>query len=234
MKAYEYYDKIAHIYDQMYQDKFWITFRKAIKRYIENAIKAGNYKTVLDVGAGTGYWIDYFLSKNLEVTAVEPSEKMVEILKQKFGNNVRIYNSKIEDFQISKKFDIVNIQGDVLSYVEDLDRAMKAIKSVIRKDGILFATVDSYYYMKKLIQKDGTQRELDYFEKYHITTVGSQYGVFKSRCLTIEDILGLEKYGFKVLDIRGCGFSENLDEEIKQSKLNVKKAEHLYFSLLSL
>ncbi|SHH22118.1 class I SAM-dependent DNA methyltransferase [Thermosipho atlanticus] len=232
MKSYHYYDRIACFYDQMYEEAIWVTLRKAVKYYIENTIKGKKYESVLDVGTGTGYWISFFLEKNLSITAVEPSKKMIELAKKKYRSNVKFFNMRIEQFISDKKFDIVNAQGDVLSYVENLEQVMEKISDLMRKDGVLFATVDSYYYMKKLIEKDGTKYDIKKFEKTHITTVGSQYGSFESRCFTLEDILKLEKYGFKILEIRGCGVSENFVEEIKNSKKEIKNAEHIYFSLL--
>lgn len=231
MKSYQYYDKIAHLYDQMYEDLLWKTLRKAVEFYIDETLKNKNFKTVLDVGTGTGYWINFFLKKGYEIAAVEPSKNMIDIAKRKFKEEVEFFNMEIEEFPEFKKFDVINIQGDVLSYVQDLENVVKKLNRLLVEKGVVFATVDSFYFMRKLVKKYGTYFELEKFDKNHVTTVGSQYGQFESRCFSIEDIKRLEKFGFKVLEIRGCGISENIDEEIKNSKIKVKEAEHIYFSL---
>lgn len=231
MKSYQYYDKIAHFYDQMYDEPLWKTLRKAVGVYMEETFQDKNFKTVLDVGTGTGYWIEFFINKGYKVSAVEPSEKMLFYAKEKFGNKVDYYNLKIEEFPEQKKFDIINAQGDVLSYVDDLEITIKKLNKLMIKNGFLFATVDSYYYMRRLIKKYGTKEELENFDRSHITTVGSQYGTFKSRCFSIEDIEALEEFGFKILEIRGCGISEDFEKEIRYSKIKVKEAEHIYFSI---
>lgn len=231
MKSFQYYDKIAHFYDQMYEDLIWKTLRKAVKFYIEETLKYKNFKTVLDVGTGTGYWIDFFLNKGYEVVAVEPSKNMIEIAKKKFNKGVEFFNVKIEDFPETRKFDIINIQGDVLSYVENLEKVLEKLNRLLVKKGIIFATVDSFYFMSKLIKKYGTNYELEKFDKTHVTTVGSQYGQFESRCFTVEDIKKLEDFGFKVLEIRGCGISDNFKQEIENSKIKIEEAEHIYFCL---
>lgn len=229
MKSYEYYDRIAYMYDEMYNNKKWLTLRKAVEHYMDKTINMKNAR-VLDIGSGTGYWLEYFLNKGFSVYALEPSSKMIEFAKERFKDKVKYFNTTIENFVTDNKFDILNIQGDVLSYVENLDLVMKKLSNIINKDGLLFATVDSYYYMRKLVKKYGNSREMEIFEKYHITTVGSQYGIFNSKCFTLEDIKELEKYGFQVLEIRGCGYSDNLEKEIEKS-YNIVLGEHIYFSL---
>ncbi|WP_233120249.1 hypothetical protein [Thermosipho sp. 1074] len=62
MKSYEYYEKIAHLYDQMYEDEEWKILRQAVQIYIENVIGSLSGK-VLDVGTGTGYWLNFFFEK---------------------------------------------------------------------------------------------------------------------------------------------------------------------------
>jgi len=98
VKSYQYYDKIAHLYDQMYEDLLWKTLRKAVEFYIEETLKNKNFKTVLDVGTGTGYWINFFLKKGYEIAAVEPSKNMIDIAKRKFKEEVEFFNMEIEEF----------------------------------------------------------------------------------------------------------------------------------------
>ncbi|ANQ54423.1 methyltransferase type 11 [Thermosipho sp. 1063] len=232
MKSYEYYEKIAHLYDQMYEDEEWTILRQAVQIYIENVIGSLSGK-VLDVGTGTGYWLNFFLKKNFQVYAIEPSKKMLEIAKRKYKDKVKFFNTKIEEFEFEDRFDILNLQGDVLSYIEDLDFVMKKMKNLVKNKGYIFATVDSFYFMRRQIIKYGNLKELRDFDRTHITTVGSQYGTFKSRCFTVEDILNLKRYGFEVIDIRGCGLSKVLSEELKNSYL-IKEAEHIFFALRKL
>lgn len=229
MKSFEYYNKIANLYDEMYNNKKWKTLRKAVSYYIDRTLPFTG-GTVLDIGTGTGYWLKFFLDRKFRVYALEPSSKMLEVARRKYGNNVVYFNTTIEDFEFNKKFDVLNVQGDVLSYVEDLDFVMKKIKELLKHNGLLFATVDSYYFMEKLVRKYGTINEIKKFQKTHITTVGSQYGIFNSRCFTVDDIYELEKYEFKVIEIRGCGYSEDFEEEIRKSK-DIIQGEHIYFSL---
>ncbi|ABR31425.1 methyltransferase type 11 [Thermosipho melanesiensis] len=232
MKAYEYYNKIANIYDQMYEDKRWIALRKAVKFYIRNTLQGIRGK-VLDIGTGTGYWIEFFLKEGFQVFALEPSENILNVAREKYKDKVVYFCSTIEEFEFNEKFEVLNLQGDVLSYVDDLDIVMNKLKKMIKPGGYLFATVDSYYYMKHLVKRYGSLEEYKIFEKTHVTTVGSQYGVFKSHCFTIEDIYSLERYGFKVLEIRGCGNSDDFETEVKNSNF-VENSEHIYFSMLKL
>ncbi|QTA37511.1 class I SAM-dependent methyltransferase [Thermosipho ferrireducens] len=230
MKSYEYYNKIADLYDSMYDNKEWDIVRKAVKSYIENTISPHNLD-VVDIGSGTGYWAEYFLKLGNNVTIVEPSKNMLEKAKEKLGDNVYYINSTVEELNVEEKYDVANLQGDVLSYVENLEKAMKKLSDILKPGGYLFATVDSFYYMSKLVFKYGTSKEKESFLKTHITTVGSQYGLFLSRCFTCEDIKALEKYGFVLHEIRGVGYCSDLASEISLSQNTIYKAEHIYFSL---
>ena len=103
------YNSIANIYDVLSRIVFGKSIMKAqifLLKYIpENS-------RVLIVGGGTG-WILSELSKmyekEIEITYVEKSAKMIALSKQKNiqHNSVEFINAGIEEFPTGKKFDII-------------------------------------------------------------------------------------------------------------------------------
>lgn len=78
----EYFDKVASDWDNMRNDFFPEAVR--IKAYEVANIVAG--KTAADIGAGTGFISEGLLEKNINVIAVDQSEEMLKLLKNKFSS----------------------------------------------------------------------------------------------------------------------------------------------------
>jgi 2-polyprenyl-3-methyl-5-hydroxy-6-metoxy-1,4-benzoquinol methylase len=81
-------------------------------------------KSILDFGCGIGYYSNFFHQRGGKVTGVDPSDKYLEIAKQKFSQNGEIsyIKSKFEseeDFQIfDSKYDVIFLSDVFLYYFE--------------------------------------------------------------------------------------------------------------------
>ncbi|MFN6992505.1 MAG: class I SAM-dependent methyltransferase [Fervidobacterium sp.] len=166
-KSHEYYDKIAKVYDEMYKDCYWLVARAHIEEFIKKYVGTIEGKLILDVGSGTGEWSLWAAKQRAIVHLLEPSKEMLEISKNKLSahfnlnilNSFKFYNMTIEEFQPNDlepgkevRYDIIFLLGDVLSYVEKLDKALITIKSVSKPGTILLGTVDNYYsYVRDII-----------------------------------------------------------------------------------
>lgn len=78
----EYFDKVASDWDNMRNDFFPEDVR--IEAYKAANIEAG--KTAADIGAGTGFISEGLLKQNINVIAVDQSEEMLNLLKNKFSS----------------------------------------------------------------------------------------------------------------------------------------------------
>ncbi|MGC8818515.1 MAG: methyltransferase domain-containing protein, partial [Athalassotoga sp.] len=78
-KSYEFYEQIAKKYDEMYEDITWNVHHEIIRRILEMVV--AEHSSVMDLGAGTGRWTIYFAKAGMEVTAVEPSKAMIDVMK---------------------------------------------------------------------------------------------------------------------------------------------------------
>lgn len=90
-------------------------------------------KTILDVGTGVGFWIDYYLREKVSyIHGIDISSVAVHNLKQKYKTNkVSIYEADFgsNNFVINKKFDIVNAI-DVAYHVVDENNFNNLVKNM--------------------------------------------------------------------------------------------------------
>ncbi len=100
-------------------------------------------KKVLDLGAGPGVYAEYLQKNGAQVTSIDISEKMIEILKGKLGNKVFAY---AQDLSIglpeenNEVYDLV-ICPLAVHYIEDMTKLFKDIKRVLKKSGeFIFST----------------------------------------------------------------------------------------------
>lgn len=110
------YDSIAHVYDTLFTDEEKIEEDKEV---IEMATPSG---AVLDIGCGTGLFLDYTGWE--DYIGIDPSIKMIQKLKEKHID-AEAYACPFSDFHAPRKIDtIIGLYG-VASYLTEDD--MEAI-----------------------------------------------------------------------------------------------------------
>jgi demethylmenaquinone methyltransferase / 2-methoxy-6-polyprenyl-1,4-benzoquinol methylase len=111
-------------------DRYW---RKIFVKNIPNR----NYKTVVDLAAGTGDLL--VLLKNLNATnyyAVDPAIKMLELAKKKFPDAIYV-NSFAENIPLNNdSADIVTIAFGIRNF-SNPDKALSEINRILKMNGIL-------------------------------------------------------------------------------------------------
>ena len=103
---------------------------------------------ILDAGCGTGSGTDYLIHQNpgAEVTAIDLSEKALEVAKERCNRSgviakhdkpVNFYNLKLEEAtQLEGEFDFINCVG-VLHHLPEPDKGIKALAKKLKPGGIL-------------------------------------------------------------------------------------------------
>ncbi|KAF2960333.1 MULTISPECIES: class I SAM-dependent methyltransferase [unclassified Thermotoga] len=239
LRPWEFYDRIARVYDSMYETPKWKLYHRLIESFLEEYLK--NPCRVLDLGGGTGKWSLFLQERSFEVVLVDPSREMLEIAREKGVKNV--VEARAENLPFpSGTFKAVLALGDVLSYVENKDKAFSEIKRVLVSDGLLIATVDNFYtFLQQMIEKDAWD-QIPRFLKTQTTDVGNALFSFNSYTFKPED-LTLE--GFETVDIRGIGVMEysdkqisereeiifQLERELSKDRSIIWKADHIFFVL---
>lgn len=99
---------------------------------------------VLDVGSGTGHWVDFYLHVYLakSVTAVEFVPQMAEILRQKYRERpeVSVVQADIANDPLPENtFDVVNAIGVLFHIIDDaaLERTVAKLLAALAPAGLL-------------------------------------------------------------------------------------------------
>jgi len=93
-------------------------------------------KSILDIGCGTGFWIEYYIKKGgKDITGVDITEIAVDSLKKRY-RNLKFYRTDItKEIPVKDKFDITSVFA-VLYHVmneRDFDNAIKNIRKMSKK-----------------------------------------------------------------------------------------------------
>lgn len=150
------------------------TLSKKIK--LLNKVNHNNSKKLLDIGCGTGYFLEHALEKNWSVEGYEPDETARNIANKKLNNKVANSLSTI----IETEFDIITL-WHVLEHVHELNATIEIIKSKLFATGKVIIAVpnieswDSRYYAEKWAALD-VPRHLYHFSKSSITQLFKKHG----------------------------------------------------------
>ncbi len=118
----------------------------ALRREVLTAALAGvgfdpRGRRVLDVGCGTGYFVEYYLERGADVTGLDLTETSVERLRASFPA-ARFVRADVGDGVPGGGFDLVNV-FDVLFHVTDDARweaALRNLANALAPGGLLAVT----------------------------------------------------------------------------------------------
>jgi len=139
----EYYDSpnyISHqtkaksLKDQIYQGVKSIMINRK-KRLIMGYKREGK---ILDVGAGTGEFLDAFEKKNWKKTVLEPSAKFQSVYKEKNFSILKTLSQAKEN-----SFDVITLWHS-LEHIPQLEDTVKELKRILKPNGVIFIAVPNY------------------------------------------------------------------------------------------
>ncbi len=120
-------------YDQLYAVKDYDLECRLIN---EAAARHGlKFKTMLDVGCGTGGHALRFAEQGVTVTGIDASEGMLTEARAKANKNIHKFEPSFEladarNFNLGKTFDLVVMMFAVFSYMEKNEDQLAALKSI--------------------------------------------------------------------------------------------------------
>lgn len=127
MSSKQYFENIAEDWDKMRESFFPRSIRN--KAILLAGINKGSL--VADIGAGSGFISEGLIDKQVRIVAVDQSQKMLEVMKQKFKDYVnfecRLGESENLPFQENElDFVFANM------YLHHVDNPQKSINELIR------------------------------------------------------------------------------------------------------
>ncbi|MCX7917334.1 MAG: class I SAM-dependent methyltransferase [bacterium] len=108
-------------------------------RRIVKELKIIDKQKILDIGTGTGILIPYLLEtkKNIEIYAIDYSEKMIEKFKsKKFPENVKGFVMDIHNTEFNDDFFDRIIANACYPHFDNKARALKEIYRILKKEGL--------------------------------------------------------------------------------------------------
>ncbi|MFP4461405.1 MAG: class I SAM-dependent methyltransferase, partial [Thermotogota bacterium] len=151
-RSWDYYNEIAHLYDSQYEEPYWKLYHMITQWLIERQIRKSDLiapLNVLDLGSGTGLWMEFFVERGDRVTCLEPSKNMIEIIQIKaeaLEKTISIIEGISEKIPTENElFDIVNAQGDIFSYSINPKESINEAFRVLKPGGLLVGSVDNLY-----------------------------------------------------------------------------------------
>jgi 2-polyprenyl-3-methyl-5-hydroxy-6-metoxy-1,4-benzoquinol methylase len=217
-KLPEYYkseDYISHTDTKrnLFEKAYHLVRRLSLKKKL-NLINSCSLeeKKLLDIGCGTGDFLQIALKNNWQISGIEPNNQAREIANKKTKNAVFEVNQLLKFEEAS--FDVITL-WHVLEHLPNLENHMAVFKKILKPSGTLIIAVPNYksydaQYYKEFWAAYDVPRHLWHFNKASISKLASTYKLevknvkpmwFDSFYVSMLS----EKYKFgKIKPIKGC------------------------------
>lgn len=109
--------------------------------HIVNLLQVKASDRILDVGTGTGVLIPYllkYLDDSGHITAVDVSEKMLEVAKSKYrGKNITYRQGDVLEIPMDEKFDLIICYSMFPHFKENKFKAIYTLSQLLKSEGKL-------------------------------------------------------------------------------------------------
>lgn len=203
-------DTKRNIFEKAYQLVRSISLKRKLKLINSFPLES---KSLLDIGCGTGDFINVAKQDQWTVQGIEPNNKARAIANEKTGH--RVFNSDQLQMFEAHSFDVITL-WHVLEHVSNLEEHISIIKRLIKPEGKIIIAVPNYRsfdarYYKNYWAAFDVPRHLWHFSKTAIKKI------FFEKDIEIEKILPLkfdayyvsllsEKYKFGWMNIFSAFF----------------------------
>lgn len=178
----KYYNSVNYIShsekpETLLENIYHIVRKQSLNKKFNLINKFKNGKTILDIGCGTGEFINIFKLRNWEVNGIEPNKIAREIALKKYGLEI-FDESHLNNFQ-DREFDVISM-WHVLEHVYNTDLQINQIKRILKDDGIVViavpnsASLDAQLYKQYWAAYD-VPRHLYHFTKKAVIELLSKY-----------------------------------------------------------
>lgn len=209
-----YHDRVAHRYDDVHaDDPYHALCREISFRHLKPHLPRRLATPVLDAGCGTGLYGLRLAKSGYPVDFLDLSEGMLEQARRGYAalgaaHKARFVRADLErpEGLAAGCYGLVLAQGDVLSFVADPDRALRAVRTLLAPGGILLAAVDQRFAGVEHYMERGDLKALARFLKDGRTSWlgGARDERFPMRMFTPAEARRLfAAAGFEVLSMIG-------------------------------
>lgn len=144
--SYELYEKYIDKDDSLKKkNNYEIKYHKKLSyemELIKNIFKKENEKiSILDFGAGWGFWLNYLKKNNFDVYAFEISETRIDFLKK---NQIKIIPDIVN---IDNKFDFIYSE-ETFEHIPDPKKTLINLSKILKEDGFIMLRFPSSFLFK--------------------------------------------------------------------------------------
>lgn len=172
----EHFSKRSHYWEEIYSKRksppnFMIY---ELDSRMEKALSAldrfskGKTLNILDVGCGTGHYMQEILKRNHRVVGTDIAFGMLTKARQKlniYNNKSSLINANIENLPFeNESFDAILCIG-VIEYLPDLQNALKELNRLVKNEGIVIISAPNLYSLKFILDPYYIVRGIEYILK---------------------------------------------------------------------
>lgn len=184
------YNEVSKSYSSEYNNLYWQISDELTINFMDKYIPG--LASIIDIGCGTGNFGIYYLLNGRNVDFCDISEKMLDIVRKKvksinYMDSIDFINKDIKSnsFSLSKSYDVMIMEGDVLGYcLQEDKRALANLDKYLNNEGIIFIGVDNI--IKKSI-------------KYFKNDIEQLNKLLESNIDTCPYGLPIKQYSYKIL-----------------------------------
>jgi len=201
-------DSKRNLFEKAYHFVKSISLKRKLK--LINSV-ASDGKSLLDVGCGTGDFLQFALKNSWEVVGIEPNEKARSYANQKTNNSV--FDSDYLLNLNAQSFDVITL-WHVLEHLPDLNEYLTVLENLLKQNGTLIIAVPNYKsfdanHYKEFWAAYDVPRHLWHFSKTSISKLVAKHQ------MTVTKVLPMKFDAFYV---------SLLSEKYKNSTMNPLKA----------
>lgn len=140
------HDSWAEVYDYAYEASFGAMYQSLTNRTVQFVKDhACGGARILDLGAGTGRLSIPLAEMGFDVTAVDASKSMLDVLSNKdIDKKIFKQTSLLQDLNLGQEFDAVLCVFSVFCYITEREHLRSALKNLcchVKRDGFAFIDV---------------------------------------------------------------------------------------------
>ena len=190
-------------YNKVLNNELQVNLDKKRFDYSLNLIEeiTGEPGSILDIGAGPGFFLERALSKGWNATAIEMNTFSIEKLE---SLGIKVYNKPLEKINLNKSFDCITLWA-LLEHLINPDKMIKQISKILNENGVLALNVPNFDSLVVRITQEkcatfSGESHINHFNNNTLTKILDKNGFKKisietifSEINTIQNYLSFEK-----------------------------------------